>query len=316
MTILVVGSAGYVGRAVLSALRDAGREVAGADRRKLPGLVDHELELADPQAVNRVLAEVQPSAVVNMAYLRSVDSDADPQRAIEVNLLGVNGLFLACRAQGISRLVFASSTAVYGDPDLFDDNVEIEEDAFPRWPRGLYGWMKQLNEGLAERYNADGPTQFVSVRLGSMQGGRKGGIFDPMDRLVDGFVDSRPVTLPWSRNHRFGFVHVNDAADAVRVLATAPAVRHPVYNLGATAVSMMEFADIARQVDSSLTVDFEEPGRRIRHVSRVGWSRLAQEFQLQRPTVKEWIEREVASVSKMSPEARNDQGQQSSLASS
>jgi UDP-glucose 4-epimerase len=284
--ILVFGAAGFLGRRLMAAL---GPAAVGADVLAADG-VEHVVDLRDLAGLRAVVETVGPDAVVNVAYVLTGQTLDAPHMALEVNIVGIDRLFQACMDLGVPRVVYASSEGVYGEPSRYGDEP-IAEDA-DRWPWGLYGWMKHLNEVCAELYNTRTPTRFIGARVGSMQGRGKGGAFNPMTLLVDAARESRRVVLPWARDHRFGFVHVDDVATALGALATADDPRWTIYNVGSERVTMEEFAAVAMTVAPELEVEFEYPGRDIRHVAGVSWDRLRDEFGLPRRTIEEWFREE------------------------
>jgi UDP-glucuronate 4-epimerase len=131
MRILVTGAAGFIGSHLCERLVARGDEVVGLDNfdafyaravkeRNVAGLVAGprftlvEGDLRAPADLVRAFA-ARPDAVVHLAALAGVrPSLADPARYADVNVLGTVRLTEAARAHGVRRVVFASSSSVYG----------------------------------------------------------------------------------------------------------------------------------------------------------------------------------------------------------
>src|SRR5215210_7779455 len=136
MRILVVGGAGYVGGIAARRLLRAGHDVRVLDNLDLGhawAAPEGRLvvaDLADPQALETALRAHGTGAVMHFAAFASVpESVADPARYYRNNVIGTLHLLDAMRATGVTRIVFSSTAAVYGVPEV----VPIPEDA-PKRP--------------------------------------------------------------------------------------------------------------------------------------------------------------------------------------
>src|SRR6266571_7363507 len=136
MRVLVTGGAGYVGAASVEALLVADHDVAVLDdlstghRTAVPPGVRLEVgSYTDPEAVGRLIEHEQIEAILHCAA-RSVVSESirDPALYYRDNVAGGIALLEAARTIGLSRIVFSSTAAVYGTPDM----TPITEDAPPR----------------------------------------------------------------------------------------------------------------------------------------------------------------------------------------
>ena len=132
MRVLVTGAAGFIGSHLCERLTARGDDVVGLDNfdpfypravkeRNLTGLLASphfslvEGDLRAPADLERAFAAARPDAVVHLAALAGVrPSLADPARYADVNVLGTVRLTEAARARGCKRIVFASSSSVYG----------------------------------------------------------------------------------------------------------------------------------------------------------------------------------------------------------
>jgi nucleoside-diphosphate-sugar epimerase len=288
MKIAVVGSSGYLGRRVMAELRSRELDPVGADIAGPPDLVHEHVDLGAPEESFAMLHRVRPDVVIQLAYLLTSASIANPQRAVRVNVAGINGLFDAAARLGVPRVVIAGSNAVYGDSS--DHDGDVDETA-RLGARTLYGHMKQFNEAMAAHYEATSNTRFVTLRLSSLHGRGKTGLFAPMDLLIRARDDDQ-VTLPWSRSHGFSFLHVDDAAFALAELAVGDRPRHSAYDSGGEYLTMEALAAVASPL-LDLTIDFDEPGLQIQHLSRISGARIREELGFSPRPVSYWLPREL-----------------------
>jgi UDP-glucose 4-epimerase len=155
MTILVTGSSGHLGEALMRVLREGGRNAVGVDL--LPG--DHTTivgDLADRATVRRALAGVD--AVVHAATLHKPHVGSHSrQQFVDTNITGTLNLLEEAVAGGVDRFVFTSTTSAFGralTPGDRQPAAWITEDVVPI-PRNVYGVTKTAAEALCELVHRD-----------------------------------------------------------------------------------------------------------------------------------------------------------------
>ena len=293
--VLLIGAAGYVGqRVVLSLRRHGDVELAGADIRAVPGFAEHRVDLAFPAQSFALIAATRPDVVVNLAYLLAAGTDAAPQRGIETNIVGVNGLFEACWRLGIPRVVYASSGSVYGAQSIYGERDVDETEPLPP-PRTLYQLHKQFNERMAEHYNATTSTRFIAFRISSPHGrGKTSSDFAPFDQMVRAAAaGEREIALNCAAERPLSFNHVDDVAEACTALALAPVLKHDIYNLGGEPHTAASLARIANE-RTGLRVTFSNKPEPATFMSRISSRRLETELGFRRSPAAEWFDRELA----------------------
>lgn len=162
--ILVTGSAGRVGRAVVAALRAGGRTVRGLDLKPSgTGREETVGSLEDAQAISKAMVGV--SAVLHLgAFMSWVPADRD--RMFATNVEGTRRLLDAASAVGVRRFVFASSGEVY--PENRPEFLPVTED-HPLRPNSPYGLTKLLGEELVGFYQRTSSMETVILRFSHTQ---------------------------------------------------------------------------------------------------------------------------------------------------
>lgn len=150
MRILVTGSAGHLGDALLRELRRDGHEVVGMDVIPGPG-TDVVASVSDPRAVASAMAGVE--AVIHTATLHKPHISSHTRADfVDVNVTGTLVLLEAALAAGVSRFVFLSSTSAFGralTPAPGQPAAWVTEVVVPV-PRNIYGVTKIAAEDLCE----------------------------------------------------------------------------------------------------------------------------------------------------------------------
>jgi UDP-glucose 4-epimerase len=154
MKLLVTGGAGYIGSHVVRTAEAAGHSCVVFDNLST-GLVKRiscpivELELASPDSVSllaRLMREHKFDSVIHLAARKQVgESVQKPEEYFLENLGGLGNLLLAMREVGLKSLVFSSSAATYGMPD-----VDLVSEDYPGVPINPYGQTKLIGELMVE----------------------------------------------------------------------------------------------------------------------------------------------------------------------
>ena len=239
-TVLVTGGAGYIGSHTIVALLEAGYEVAVLDSlaNSSAAAIDAVGEIAgrrprldvadcrDEAAVEKVITEVRPEAVLHFAGLKSVpDSVADPIRYYRHNLDSTAVLLAVMERCGVRQIVFSSSATVYGATD----QLPVSEAATTR-PASPYGWTKLfIEQMIADVVRSDPRWSAALLRYFNPVGAHPSGLIgeDPegvpgnlMPHLLQVAVGRRPQLPLYGTDYptpdgtaRRDYIHVMDLAD-------------------------------------------------------------------------------------------------------
>jgi UDP-glucose 4-epimerase len=153
--ILVTGGAGYIGSHTCKELARQGYEVVVFDNLELGHKENLRFgdffqgDLRSPADIAAVFAKYAFDGVIHFAAYASVpDSVANPAKYFQNNIVGGLNLLEGMRAAGVSKIVFSSSAAVYGEPE----ESPITEGS-RKQPTNPYGWTKLQFEQILHAYD-------------------------------------------------------------------------------------------------------------------------------------------------------------------
>ncbi|MHC5034607.1 MAG: SDR family oxidoreductase [Planctomycetota bacterium] len=237
-TYLVTGGAGFIGSHIVDALLAEGHRVRVLDnfatgrRENLAHVMDKieliEGDVRDQEAVHRAVQGAE--YVLHQAALPSVPrSIKDPLATHEVNATGTLNILLAARESGVKRVVYASSSSVYGDtPEL-----PKREDMTPR-PKSPYAVSKLAGEHYCQAFWEAYGLETVCLRYFNVFGPRQAPD-SPYAAVIPLFISA---LLNGGRPRIYGdgeqtrdFTFVANVVQANLLAATAPEAAGAVCNV-------------------------------------------------------------------------------------
>lgn len=257
MRTCVTGGAGFIGSNLVDRLVADGHEVTVLDnlstgsRENLASAGDAVRllvgDLRDPAAVAEAVDGAD--ALFHLAALAAVARSVDnPREVTEVNVGGTVDLLIAARDAGCRRVVFASSSSVYGDTPVLP---KIE--TMPLSPRSPYAATKAAGEAYVQSFSYAFGMEGVSLRFFNVYGPRQ----SPNSQyaaVVPLFIDSmsagRSPVIHGDGGQTRDFTYVRDVVDAITRAATAPNVAGEVMNVGGGGrrVSILTLASVIADV--------------------------------------------------------------------
>ena len=240
-TILVTGGAGFIGSHVCDALLAHGYAVRCFDNLSTgkaanvshleydPGFSFVKGDLGAPRELAAVMDGV--SAIVHLAALGSVPrSIADPLASEAANLAGFLHLLEAARDARVDRIVYASSSSVYGD----SQELPKREGREGR-PLSPYAVTKAMDEAYAHLYHSMHGMQIIGLRFFNVFGERQdpeGPYAAAIPKFIRAFLAHRPPVINGDGRQTRDFTYVGNAVLAVRcALAVGEAASGQVFNI-------------------------------------------------------------------------------------
>ena len=286
MKVLVTGSAGFIGSALVLRLLDRDDIIVGIDNHndyydpslkeaRLSRHADHpnythiRMNIEDREAMAKLFEEHQFEGVVNLAAQAGVRySIENPLAYINTNMVGFGHILEGCRHNNVDHLVYASSSSVYGSntkmPFSIHDNVDH--------PLSLYAASKKANELMAHTYSHlyDLPT--TGLRFFTVYGpwGRPD---MALFKFTKAILAGEKIQVFNYGKHSRDFTYIDDIVEGVIRVLDKPAQSNPnwsgdnpdsgtsrapwrVYNIGNN--SPVELMDYIKAVESTLGINAEK----------------------------------------------------------
>ncbi|HEX2855283.1 MAG TPA: NAD-dependent epimerase/dehydratase family protein [Opitutaceae bacterium] len=237
--ILVTGGAGFIGSHLVEHLLGLGERVVVLDnfrngkRENLQfpsaaGLEIIEGDIVDPAMCERALRGV--TVVFHLACLGVRHSLHSPVENHQVNALGTLNVLEAARAAKVRRLVYVSTSEIYGRAREFP----ITENCTP-WPLTVYGSSKLAGEHYARSYFECWQLPVVCVRPFNNYGPRShfgGDSGEVIPRFILRVLAGQPPVIFGDGGHTRDFLYVKDCAETLARIAGADSLIGDVVNLG------------------------------------------------------------------------------------
>lgn len=221
MRILVTGGAGFIGSHLIDRLMEDGHEVICIDnfytghKRNILKWLDHPyFELIRHDITEPIRLEADqiyhlacPASPVHYQY--------NPVKTIKTNVLGtLNMLGLAKRVK--ARFLLASTSEIYGDPEVHPQSEDYRGNVNPIGPRSCYDEGKRVAETLAFDYHRQNDVEIRVARIFNTYGSR---MFEQDGRVVSNFVvqtlQGKPLTVYGDGSQTRSFCYVSDLVEGL-----------------------------------------------------------------------------------------------------
>jgi UDP-glucuronate 4-epimerase len=240
MTVLVTGTAGFIGYHVARALLDRGETVVGLDNfnpyydvrlkearaaglRERAGFTEIRLDLADGAGVRDLFAAYRPRRVIHLAAQAGVRYSLENPRAyVDSNLVGFFNVLEAARAHPPGHLVYASTSSVYGANTVQPFSPHHGADH----PMTLYAATKRANEAMAHSYAHLFGIPMTGLRFFTVYGpwGRPDMALFLFTRAM---LAGEPIKVFNNGDMVRDFTYIDDIVAGILALADAPPAPRP-----------------------------------------------------------------------------------------
>jgi nucleoside-diphosphate-sugar epimerase len=253
MRVLITGGYGCIGSWIVRNLIEGGEAVwiydLQEDVHRLRLLLDDEQmrcvrfvpgDVTNLASLRAAIRANQISHVIHLAGLQVPVCRADPLRGAHVNVLGTLAVFEAVRqAEGqVQRLVYASSGAVFGPPELYGKGP-LPDDV-PLAPTTHYGVFKCCNEGNARVYYQDYGLSSIGLRPWTVYGvGRDFGMTSEPTKAIKSLAIGRSYQISYGGSQDLQYV--DDVAKTFLRCLVAPYQGAKSYNLRGHVVDLPAF---------------------------------------------------------------------------
>ncbi len=271
MRALVTGGAGFIGSHIVERLLADGHEVRVLDnfatghRHNLAEVGgDVELIEGDIQSFERAHTATRGCDVVfHEAALPSVPrSIQDPLTSNAVNVIGTLNVLLAARDSGVRRVVYASSSSIYGANPALPKREDM-----PAMPISPYAAAKQAAESYCRSFTEVYGLETVALRYFNVFGIRQ----DPLSqyaavipRFIAALLEGRPPVIYGDGEQSRDFTPVENVVEANMLAATAPSERVAGQAFNAACGDRYTLNEVFEEIRSLIAADVEpvyEPPR-------------------------------------------------------
>jgi UDP-glucose 4-epimerase len=278
-TVLVTGGAGLVGSHIVDRLIDEGageiRVLDNLVRGRMANLASArarrpitfiEGDLRDRAAVRAAVAGCD--YVFHQAAIRITLCAETPRDCMDVLVMGTFNVFEAAAAEGVKKVVYASSASVYGGADTFP----TDEKHHPYNNRTLYGSAKVMNEGIARHFQDMNGLPSIGLRYFNVYGPRMdvtGAYTEVFIRWLDCAEKGVRPQIHGDGSATMDFVYITDIARA-NILAMKSNRSDRVYNVASgTETSLLQLWRAIQTVTGAHHLDPEfHPPRKVNAVPR------------------------------------------------
>ena len=247
MRILITGAAGFIGQQLLAdlAVQQPNWTLFAADIREIPAnllrgnVQPRLLDISQPEAVRKTVAECQPQAIVHLASVVSPPPGMSEATLHAIDVEGTRAIVEAAAASGVEQLIITSSGAAYG---YYPENAEWIDEHDPLRGHNKFAYAKhkrEVEELLVQARIAYPQLRQLILRPGTILGKR-------VNNQITDMFKKRAVLGIQGSDSRFVFIWDQDVVSIIRKGLENGA--SGIYNLaGDGALSLREIAQILRK---------------------------------------------------------------------
>ncbi|MGC8773314.1 MAG: NAD-dependent epimerase/dehydratase family protein [Conexivisphaera sp.] len=274
MSYLVIGGTGFIGSHLVKELVNRGLQVvtlspSGNTSRLGDAATRVRVERGSVTELPDILQAIKRNSVRRIAYLAAESPPWTPMNVTKTMMIGFLNVLEAARIMDVERLVWASSYAQLGPPELYCSE-RVNEDA-PAKPVSPHGVSYIANEFAAEFYASNYGLDVLGMRLGLVFGlGRdRSGFMDVLVDLFEAAASGRPVRVPQG-DSVWVLQYVKESANVMAFGLEVERHQSRVYNTCDEALSLRQLAGIVGEFVPDARIEVEPGGRTVRALVDAG----------------------------------------------
>lgn len=245
MTILVTGCMGFIGSNLVPKLLNIGYKVLGFDNLSHPSLepadrikkesgknwqnfVFYKCDITDIEMMGSILANNKVDYIVHLAAMGSVPKSFEqPSNFIKTNIEGTSNVFLLASHFKIRKIIFASSSSVYGDLDPTQDKHEYKKGN----SLSPYAFTKQASEDFARIWSEKTGLKYIGLRFFNVYGpGQRND--SEYSAVIPKFISEKEqISINGDGSNIRDFTYVDDVCKAIQS-AIITSNNNQIYNVG------------------------------------------------------------------------------------
>ena len=243
--ILVTGGEGFIGRNIISKLKDLGGEAYSLD---IVGEPDFKVSITNRNKLDNINKKFD--GIFHLAAVTSPPQfEVKPQNGLRVNVNGTFNVLDFARKHGVNKVVLASSSAIYGD----SKEIAVES-KYPDRYQNLYPLTKIANELFSRHFSIRNDIDCVSLRYFNTYGpgeNSKGAYASPISKFISSALNAKDIEVFGDGTQSRDFIYVKDTADA-SIAAYERGKAGESYNVGTgLTTSFNEIADMVKSISKS-----------------------------------------------------------------
>lgn len=258
-TLLITGAAGFIGFNLIKKIINK-YQIIGLDninnyydinlkKERLKLLQENDnfkfiqCDISNKEKINDIFKNNKIDIVINLAAQAGVRySIENPDVYIEANIIGFYNILECCRNNNIKKLLFASSSSVYGENK--DVPFKIESDT--NHPSSLYAATKKSNELLAYTYSSLFNINCIGLRFFSVYGpfGRPDMAYYS---FTEKLINNEKIKLYNYGNCKRDFTYIDDVVESLEKILEKDFPKYKIYNVGnQNPIKMIDFIEILK----------------------------------------------------------------------
>lgn len=243
MKFLITGVAGFIGYSTAYRLLKGGHSIVGIDnmdnyysrnykKKRLENLYTfknfeyHYVDVSNQKKINIFFKKKNFDYIIHLAAQAGVRySRINPSKYIKTNMLGFFNILEASKNKKVKKILYASSSSVYGDNNKFPLN---EKETLN--PKSIYAITKQNNEQIADYYSREYKKSIIGLRFFTIYGewGRPD-MF--LFKLFKSICLKKKFFLNNYGNHDRDFTYIDDAVNSIIKILKKKITSHQVFNV-------------------------------------------------------------------------------------